>query len=402
MSKKIFITLFIIICIGIIYLSVNSVLSNKKVDAAWYSTGGTWTNRKSIVVDHSKVSGTTTLTNFPMLVSVIDPDLKHTSHGGKVGKTDGTDILFTSSDGSTKLDHEIEKYASTTGELIAWVKIPSLSPTTTTSTYIYFGNSGASDQQNVSGVWDASYLGVYHLKDGTTLSGIDSKGNSNGTITGAVATAGQIDGAAAFNGSDYIQTNQTITSAVTLSAWINTNDIYSRKMIYDKDASSEGQWWFETTRTNVGNVVFAIGSNIAGYAISETTTNTITANAWYYVTATWDKSSESGILRIYVNGTEASYYSQNSKTTDAPTSVSEPAYIGRNVRYGVYGDWDGELDEVRISNTKRSADWIKTEYNNQYSPSTFYSYEGLNVEQKNVSNSKLMNKVKVRGGVKFR
>jgi hypothetical protein len=31
------------------------------------------------------------------------------------------------------------------------------------------------------------------------------------------------------------------------------------------------------------------------------------------------------------------------------------------------------LDEVRTSTTARSADWIKTVYNNQSSPSTFYT-----------------------------
>jgi hypothetical protein len=31
------------------------------------------------------------------------------------------------------------------------------------------------------------------------------------------------------------------------------------------------------------------------------------------------------------------------------------------------------MDELRISNTGRTADWILTSYNNQNSPSTFYS-----------------------------
>jgi len=33
----------------------------------------------------------------------------------------------------------------------------------------------------------------------------------------------------------------------------------------------------------------------------------------------------------------------------------------------------GNLDELRISNSSRSAEWISTEYNNQNSPDTFYS-----------------------------
>ena len=34
---------------------------------------------------------------------------------------------------------------------------------------------------------------------------------------------------------------------------------------------------------------------------------------------------------------------------------------------------DGIVDEVRISNIARSADWVKTEFNNQNSPGTFYT-----------------------------
>ena len=33
----------------------------------------------------------------------------------------------------------------------------------------------------------------------------------------------------------------------------------------------------------------------------------------------------------------------------------------------------GAIDEVRISNSARPADWIATEYNNQNSPATFYT-----------------------------
>jgi hypothetical protein len=36
----------------------------------------------------------------------------------------------------------------------------------------------------------------------------------------------------------------------------------------------------------------------------------------------------------------------------------------------------GTLDEVRVSKTARSADWVKTEYNNQNSPSSFYALGG--------------------------
>ena len=37
------------------------------------------------------------------------------------------------------------------------------------------------------------------------------------------------------------------------------------------------------------------------------------------------------------------------------------------------GIWNGLIDEVRVSSTARSADWVATEYSNQSSPGTFYS-----------------------------
>jgi len=45
--------------------------------------------------------------------------------------------------------------------------------------------------------------------------------------------------------------------------------------------------------------------------------------------------------------------------------------IGRTVA----ANWFGRLDEIRIANGIRSAEWIATGYNNQSSPGTFYSME---------------------------
>ena len=56
-----------------------------------------------------------------------------------------------------------------TGELIAWVRIPSLNTNVAASDtviYIYYGNSDvASSTQNVSAVWDSNYVGVWHLDE---------------------------------------------------------------------------------------------------------------------------------------------------------------------------------------------------------------------------------------------
>ena len=52
--------------------------------SSWYNVS--WTNRKPITIHHTQVSGTSNLTNFPVLVSVTDPNLATVANGGNVGR----------------------------------------------------------------------------------------------------------------------------------------------------------------------------------------------------------------------------------------------------------------------------------------------------------------------------
>src|SRR3989344_6803553 len=142
----------------------------------WYDSG--WLYRKKITINPQYVAGG--LTNFPMLFSRTDLDLRATTSSGHVASTTGGDILFTDAD-NNKLDHEIEYYASTTRELVAWVEVPFVSSTSTRDIYIYYGNSTVplANQQNATGVWDGNYTNVYHVPDGTTLGLSDSTSNAN-------------------------------------------------------------------------------------------------------------------------------------------------------------------------------------------------------------------------------
>jgi hypothetical protein len=153
--------------------------------AAWYNSS--WLYRKKLTIDYTKVGAT--LSHFAVLVSLTsDSDLAARA------RSDGYDILFTSSDGTTKLDHEIEKYISATGELVAWVRIPSLSNSADTDIYMYYGYASATDQQNKTGVWNdnggtaTNYKGVYHLKETSGTTFADSASNANtGTASGFTA-----------------------------------------------------------------------------------------------------------------------------------------------------------------------------------------------------------------------
>lgn len=120
----------------------------------WWNIG--WRYRKSLIIDHTKIASD--LTNFPVLINLTDSDLaeKAQFYGG--------DIVFTDINGQ-KLAHEIEFYDGTCGALIAWVKIPYLSPTRDTTIYIYYGNSDCPNQENPREVWDSNYMMVHHFNN---------------------------------------------------------------------------------------------------------------------------------------------------------------------------------------------------------------------------------------------
>jgi len=178
---------------------------------------------------------------------VTDANLKTVGNGGSVGKADGTDILFTASDGATKLAHEIESYNAVTGQLIAWVSVPVVSPAADTVIYAYYGNASAADQQNRTGVWDSNYEGVWHLPNGTTLSANDSTSNGNNAtgLNGSSAAAGEIDGAASLNGtSNFIQVANSSSlngwTQQTISLWMKAQtDMVTFARLIEKGANNE-------------------------------------------------------------------------------------------------------------------------------------------------------------------
>jgi hypothetical protein len=317
-------------------------LSTVSAYADWYDSN--WQYRKKLTIDYTKVGAT--LSNFPALVSLSsDSDL------AAGARSDGYDILFTSADGTTKLDHEIESYTSGAGALVAWVRIPSLSNSADTEIYMYYGNAVASDMQNSAGVWDDNYIGVWHMEETSGTTAKDSSINSrNGTANNArvftSAIAGQIGTGADFSQGDDWILGPSITLPMTF-----TYSVWAYK-------SSQAAW--HALITVGGDRDFTtVDNNNLGFWDGSTRDFTVlpNLNAYYYLVVTYDGSQ----MRLFRNGTQVG----NTVT------MSLGSYNGA-IRFGSWTDatdfWDGYLDEIRLSGVPRSAEWIATEYNNQSNP----------------------------------
>jgi hypothetical protein len=341
--------------------------------APWYNTS--WAYRKKITITPSNVAGT--VTSFPVVVNRTDPDWRDASHSGHVAQSNGNDILFTDADGTTKLNHEIETYDNTAGTLVAWVQVPFLSSTSVL--YIYYGNVGASNQQNVASTWNNNYVGVWHFPDGTTLSLNDSANGNNGTSHGSPppgATTGQIDGGAAYPGAgDWVGTDghNLTTGDVngTFEIWFHAGGSGTMGCcsgLFNQLSSGAGTATWELAINNQ----LQLWSDVAG--AWEAGNATITAGSWTHVVVVTEASD----AILYLNGALDKTLASPLFDTGSHQAPNSTLCIGGAYSPGTAcstNTWGspGDLDEVRYSSVARSAAWIKTEYNNQSSPSTFYT-----------------------------
>jgi hypothetical protein len=350
--------------------------------------------RKSITIDHTEVGGTSNHTDFPVLISLSDTDLKHIDYGGHVKDPGGCDIIFRSLDDNTcgpesapcTLIHEVQKYVDSTGELLAWVKIPSLDYNEDTVIYMYYGNGcvDCDDLPDPSGVWNSGYQLVQHLDEtATTTSPPDYNDHLDSTANDRDGEAlddttlnetGQIGGADGFDGSDDGVKMQDFISTwdrVTMEAWV---DIETYK---DWGGIVVQPWTsfvdpFSTIALGLHNTAapnrkFYAGITTGGTrAVATSADGTAEGSGWVYVAAVWDGSD----IQMYVNGSSSgSSVSKTGTLNDQSTDV----YVAYFPYQGQTYHFDGIIDEVRISNTARSAGWLETCYNNQSDPSSFYT-----------------------------
>ena len=326
---------------------------------------------RSITVDHTQVPNTDQ-TNFPVLVSITDSALRTVGNGGHVQNSNGYDIgFFSDSGGSSALFWEVERYNGTSGELVAWVKIPSLSHTTDTVFYIFYGDNTISTfQSTASSVWDSNYLAVYHLPDGSSLSLLDSTTNAtNGTgVNTPTATTGQIDGGLnlVHSSTQYVDLSNVINpTAISITAWAKGASFPSGyNVVFSRNVG--GTSYFQLFVKSDGKLAVFSSAGSGNPTYDGTGSHTLSTGTWYHLAATYDSSAGLvGYVNAASDGTAAA--AGNLTTSTAGSRIGSDSNTGGR-------EWDGVIDELRVSNSVRSADWITTEYNNHNSPGTFLSF----------------------------
>jgi gliding motility-associated-like protein len=327
---------------------------------------------RDISIDHTRVEGSSDLKNFPVMIKLTGEDFLKTPPTGFVLNPNGWDIIFTDAN-YNKLDHQIESYDPINGDFLAWVRIPILSASSNTLIKILYGNQQISSDPSSATVWDTHYKGVWHLNDSNLedYSSFNKPGTPYNTPT---YPAGQINSALGLNGGNqYAQVlnapNTNFAGNITVSAWIYLNGLNLDQKIAGNQNNSSGGYKFGVFTDNRVEFEIRTAANQAFLNRSVTGGTTLAAGQWYYVAGVSSDVLDS--IRTFVNGIAERPY----RKTGTLGIASNDLTIGREPWTGSYY-FNGRIDELRISDKVRSDGWLRTDYNNQVSPSTFYSIDG--------------------------
>ncbi len=329
-----------------LFLSCIAIFPLGASAAEWFDSG--WQYRKEITVKSSQVPGD--LTNFPMLISITDSDISAKS------QADGDDILFTTSDGTTQISHEIEKYVTATGELIVWAKAPSLTSSADTVFYMYYGNSGAANQEDAENVWDSDFLAVYHLGGNSWASSqpkaLDSTINSNdGTDTDTTDTPGLVGSGRDFDGTDdsiripngaSLKGQTKFTIELTFNPDVLNNQL---QILWSESTSASTEFvraWVAIDSNN--KLRFGVRDDDSQPLNVLRSVTALTVGTTYTISAVYDTATDEHYM----------FLNDSSETTTAALDAldnADPAGIRMGEFTNDLYEFDGMMDEVRISKT---------------------------------------------------
>lgn len=313
------------------------------------------------------------LTDFPVLL--------HLSDRAGVNATNVTEVFDDIGDSYLKINvtdasnnslyTEVEYWNASEREAFLWVKVPSVSSSSPTKLFFYYGSSMSNNTAYVGlpgsavaqNVWSNNFVLVNHMMDGPSNSytpdsspevnnGTKSEADSPSEVTGVIGL-GQY-----FNGTDDkvwvdfgndASLNFGSSTNFTLEGWVKMNGT-ERIILEKRDYGAPWKGYY-------------IKSDSSGhleawcYASADkwsTSTTEINDDLWHYVVGTYNRTLN---ISAYVDGVL-----EDSNTIDSGDfDTTNDLYAGDELN-----PWSsppkGILDELRVSNVTRSPAWVKASY----------------------------------------
>ena len=186
-------------------------------------------------------------------------------------------------------------------------------------------------------------------------------------MTSGQQVAGQVGGALQFDGGDYVNVGNDgslFPMDFTMEAWAKADVLTSwHGVITNKQDANHG------ANLQLGptqNIASLVGDGSA-YTYVQTTTDP-NEDQWYHIVITHD--STTNLNSLYVDGQLAV---TRTRGLDYST-LSPDTIIGAFYSPGQSLKFTGLIDEVRISNIVRDADWVEANYNLMFDPGSYVTF----------------------------
>ncbi len=347
-----------------------------------------WTYAKNIVLNTTNAGGGANIasspTGFPVLIHLSTSNFTFSQ-----AQSGGQDIRFSNSS-NTHIPYQIERWDNTNSLADIWVRVDVLGNNSTQYITMYWGNGTAADSSNGGNVFQTSnnFVGVWHMGEAGAGVRYDATANAfnatpynysgtESTPNGNVARADSLKGGASSlpSTSDYLQVGTDMgdwsTSGMTYSVWAYPTATPGEARLIDFSTDTTGQSEGYLGTSNI--ILSGAGADLVAEVYNGTVnggkitaTGAIATNQWQHFAVTISGTT----ITIYKNGAQVK--------TGTSTQAINQAIRTWNLfgRSAWTGDpyYQGKFDEMELSNTPRSADWIALSYQSQKSGSTWLTY----------------------------
>jgi biopolymer transport protein ExbB len=301
---------------------------------SWWSND--WKFRKEITFDLSTAAAdvANSVDELPVLIRLSAGNF---GYFGDV-KPDGSDFRFVAGDDKTPLKFHVERFDSQNQMAFLWVRVPKLvGGSKTDKIYLYYGNPDAASAGEAASTYDADQSVVAHF-GGDGLPRDETAYKNNFTESSAEAASASFSASGLkFTGKETAKipaspSLELTGKGVTLSAWVKFDGPQTANATIV--SASDGAREIALAVQGLKPIARVLGASISGSA-------DVVAGAWHHLAVTVG----GGKAVLYVDGVIAGNTAATITTFNAAISVGS----------GFVGD----LDEVEVSRTVRTPDWIK-------------------------------------------
>ncbi len=291
------------------------------VSQAWWNEE--WQYRKKLTINT-----TDEVQAAPLLVRLHTGNFTYFSDV----KPDGSDLRLVAGDDKSELKFHIEKFDVANQMAMLWVQLPSAKKGDTL--WLYYGNpKAAASAADVAGSYDAQQALVYHFEPQGTPVDATAYANQPQQFTAQPVTA-LIGAGAKFDGSSLIQAGPSATLALdpakgwSFSSWVKLDGAQSKANVMQLGSALKLGIDGASPYVSYGATKSAVATELV-------------PGSWHHLAVT----AAAGRVVLYVDGLESGSIAANL----AP--LNEPLIIGSGFK--------GEMDEVQVAATVRSAEWLR-------------------------------------------